>query len=95
MLQSTAPQPGEHWHAKEEPGRDWHVPEKIEGIYNTKTVDLLYMAGGGIMAHPLGATAGVKALQQAWDGAVKGASLEETAITHPGFAASVKKFGAL
>jgi ribulose-bisphosphate carboxylase large chain len=68
--------------------------QAFETYRRTKTVDLLYMAGGGIMAHPLGATAGVKALQQAWDGAVKGLSLEETAIAHPEFAASVKKFGA-
>lgn len=69
--------------------------QAFETYRRTKTVDLLYMAGGGIMAHPLGAAAGVKALQQAWDGAIKGASLEETAIAHPEFAASVKKFGAL
>ncbi|MCF8339377.1 MAG: ribulose-bisphosphate carboxylase large subunit family protein [Chitinophagaceae bacterium] len=69
--------------------------QAFETYRRTKTIDLLYMAGGGIMAHPLGATAGLKALQQAWDGAVKGFSLEETAIAHPEFAASVKKFGAL
>ena len=44
-----------------------------------KTVDLLYMAGGGIMAHPSGAAAGVTALQQAWKAAVDGLSLEEAA----------------
>jgi ribulose-bisphosphate carboxylase large chain len=59
----------------------------------TKTVDLLYMAGGGIMAHPMGAAAGVIALQQAWHAAVKGLSVEEAAAKYPEFAESVKQFG--
>jgi ribulose-bisphosphate carboxylase large chain len=58
----------------------------------TKTVDLLYMAGGGIMAHPMGPAAGVKALQQAWEGAVAGWDITTTANTYPEFAASVKQF---
>jgi ribulose-bisphosphate carboxylase large chain len=51
------------------------------------------MAGGGIMAHPMGAAAGVTALQQAWKAAVDGLSLEEAAKMYPEFAESVKKFG--
>ncbi len=50
------------------------------------------MAGGGILAHPMGATAGVNALQQAWKAAVDGLSVEEAALQYPEFAASVKKF---
>jgi ribulose-bisphosphate carboxylase large chain len=64
-----------------------------ETYRRTKTTDLLYMAGGGIMAHPMGAAAGVKALQQAWQAAVDGLSIEEAAKQYPEFAASVKKFG--
>jgi ribulose-bisphosphate carboxylase large chain len=59
----------------------------------TKTIDLLYMAGGGIMAHPMGAAAGVIALQQAWKAAVDGLSVEEAAKQYPEFARSVEKFG--
>jgi ribulose-bisphosphate carboxylase large chain len=59
----------------------------------TKTIDLLYMAGGGIMAHPMGAAAGVMALQQAWQAAVDGLSIEEAASIYPEFAKSVEKFG--
>jgi ribulose-bisphosphate carboxylase large chain len=59
----------------------------------TNTVDLLYMAGGGIMAHPMGAAAGVVALQQAWKAAVDGLSVEEAAATYKEFAESVKQFG--
>jgi ribulose-bisphosphate carboxylase large chain len=67
--------------------------QAFETWRRTKTVDLLYMAGGGIMAHPSGAGAGVKALQQAWQGAVDGLSLEEAVQAYPEFAQSVKKFG--
>ena len=64
-----------------------------ETYRRTQTIDLLYMAGGGIMAHPGGPANGVLALQQAWEGAVKGLSVDETAAKFPVFAQSVKKFG--
>jgi ribulose-bisphosphate carboxylase large chain len=67
--------------------------QAFETWRRTKTVDLLYMAGGGIMAHPMGAAAGVTALQQAWKGAVDGLTLEEAAKQYPEFAKSVEKFG--
>jgi ribulose-bisphosphate carboxylase large chain len=64
-----------------------------ETFRRTKTVDLLYMAGGGIMGHPFGPTGGVKALHQAWEGAVEGLSVEQTAEKYPEFRKSVEKFG--
>lgn len=67
--------------------------QAFETYRRTKTVDLLYMAGGGIMAHPMGAAAGVVALQQAWKAAVDGLSLEEAAREYKEFSESVKKFG--
>lgn len=67
--------------------------QAFETYRRTQTVDLLYMAGGGIMAHPMGAAAGVMALQQAWQAAVDGLSSEQAATLYPEFAASVKKFG--
>lgn len=66
--------------------------QAIETYRRTQTTDLLYMAGGGILAHPMGPKAGVNALQQAWTGAVDGLSVEETALKYPEFAASVTKF---
>lgn len=66
--------------------------QAFETYRRTQTTDLLYMAGGGILAHPMGAKAGVNALQQAWKGAVEGKTLTETAQQYPEFAASVKKF---
>ncbi|MDN3669561.1 ribulose-bisphosphate carboxylase large subunit family protein [Echinicola jeungdonensis] len=64
-----------------------------ETFRRTKTTDLLYMAGGGIMAHPAGPAGGVKALKQAWEGAVDGLSVEEVAEQYPEFGLSVEKFG--
>jgi ribulose-bisphosphate carboxylase large chain len=67
--------------------------QAFETYRRTRTVDLLYMAGGGIMAHPMGPSAGVRALQQAWHAAVEGSTLEDTMKRYPEFAASVEKFG--
>lgn len=67
--------------------------QAFETYRRTKTVDLLYMAGGGIMAHPMGAASGVVALQQAWKGAVDGLSMEAAAQLYPEFSKSVEKFG--
>ena len=64
-----------------------------ETYRRTQTTDLLYMAGGGIMAHPDGPAGGVVALKQAWEAAVSGLSVEEAAQRYPEFANSVKKFG--
>jgi ribulose-bisphosphate carboxylase large chain len=64
-----------------------------ETYRRTQTLDLLYMAGGGIMAHPGGPAAGVMALHQAWQGAVQGLTVTETASRYPEFAMSVDKFG--
>ncbi|WBL24676.1 ribulose-bisphosphate carboxylase large subunit family protein [Zunongwangia sp. HGR-M22] len=59
----------------------------------TNTTNLLYMAGGGIMAHPSEPAGGVKALKQAWENAVVGKTLEETAKENKEFRESVEKFG--
>jgi ribulose-bisphosphate carboxylase large chain len=59
----------------------------------TRTTDLLYMAGGGIVAHPDGPAGGVAAIRQAWTAAVEGKSLEEAAREHPELAKAVAKFG--
>jgi ribulose-bisphosphate carboxylase large chain len=66
--------------------------QAFETWRRTRTTDLLYMAGGGILAHPMGPSAGVRALQQAWKGAVDGLQLEDAVATYPEFAKSVEKF---
>ncbi len=67
--------------------------QAMETYRRTKTTDLLYMAGGGIMAHPMGPAAGVRALQQAWQAAVEGWTIEQAANFFPEFGAAVAKFG--
>jgi ribulose-bisphosphate carboxylase large chain len=63
-----------------------------ETYRRTRTIDLLYMAGGGIMAHPGGPGDGVIALRQAWEAAVKGESLAAYASTHPELRQSISAF---
>lgn len=67
--------------------------QAFETYRRTHTTDLLYMAGGGIMAHTDGPAGGVVALQQAWEGAVNGLTLEQAAQQYPEFGKSVQKFG--
>ncbi|HEY0316427.1 MAG TPA: ribulose-bisphosphate carboxylase large subunit family protein [Sphingomonas sp.] len=58
------------------------------------STDLIYAAGGGIMGHPQGPAAGVASLRQAWDAAVAGVPLEESAARHPELAAALGRFAA-
>lgn len=60
----------------------------------TRTVDLLYLCGGGLMAHPLGPAAGYRAIRQAWEAAVAGIPLDKYAEEHEELRASLAKFGA-
>jgi ribulose-bisphosphate carboxylase large chain len=67
--------------------------QACETYRRTKTVDLLYMAGGGIMAHPDGPAAGVRSLQKWWEAAVEGLTMEQAAKKYPELKKSVEKFG--
>jgi ribulose-bisphosphate carboxylase large chain len=53
----------------------------------------MYVAGGGIMAHPQGPAAGLRALQQAWEAAVQGVDLKAYAELHPELKETIAKFG--
>ena len=57
-----------------------------------RTTDLLYLCGGGIVSHPGGPAAGVRAVQQAWQAAVADIPLDVYAKDHPELAASIAKF---
>ncbi len=59
----------------------------------TGTTDLMYLAGGGIVAHPGGPAAGVRAIRQAWDAAVTETNLYDYAATHPELQQSIEAFG--
>jgi ribulose-bisphosphate carboxylase large chain len=47
------------------------------------SLDLLYLCGGGILAHPAGPAAGVASVRQGWEAALAGEPLETAARTHP------------
>jgi ribulose-bisphosphate carboxylase large chain len=57
------------------------------------SVDCMFAAGGGILAHPGGPAAGVRALRQAWEAAVAGISAEVAARDAPELAAALGAFG--
>lgn len=58
-----------------------------------RTLDLMYLAGGGVHGHPMGIAAGVKAIRQAWDSADADIELADYAKDHPELAASLAKWG--
>jgi ribulose-bisphosphate carboxylase large chain len=64
-----------------------------ETFRRTTTIDLLYMAGGGIMAHPEGPATGVHSLQTWWHAAVEGLTKESAVAKYPELKKSVEKFG--
>jgi ribulose-bisphosphate carboxylase large chain len=57
------------------------------------SVDLIYAAGGGIMAHPDGIAAGVESLRQAWQAAMSGVPLPDYAKTRPALARALEAYG--
>ncbi|TWU27707.1 ribulose-bisphosphate carboxylase large subunit family protein [Bythopirellula polymerisocia] len=63
-----------------------------ETYRQTKTVDLLYLAGGGILGHPDGPREGVKALQESWEAAVAGLSLQEAIQESSALRRATEKF---
>ncbi len=54
--------------------------------------DLIYAAGGGIVAHPDGVAAGVQSLRQAWDAAISGVALADFAKTKPELARALEAY---
>ncbi|MFK7901443.1 MAG: RuBisCO large subunit C-terminal-like domain-containing protein, partial [Nitratireductor sp.] len=54
--------------------------------------DYIFCAGGGIMSHPKGASAGVVALKQAAEAARLGISIEEHALKHPELSLALETF---
>lgn len=59
----------------------------------TKSVDVVHLAGGGIIAHPDGTAAGVRSMQQGWEAALAGVPLDDFAASHPELRAAIDKFG--
>jgi ribulose 1,5-bisphosphate carboxylase large subunit-like protein len=55
--------------------------------------DIVIPAGGGMLGHPMGYTAGAKAWQQAIEVVMLGRSLKEAASDYPELHAAVEKWG--
>jgi ribulose-bisphosphate carboxylase large chain len=59
----------------------------------TNTIDVIHLAGGGILAHPGGTAAGVRSMQQGWEAALKGVPLNKYAEKHEELREAIRKFG--
>jgi ribulose-bisphosphate carboxylase large chain len=55
--------------------------------------DVIFLSGGGILAHPDGAAAGVASLRQAWDAARAGIALEDYAKDAPELQRAIAFYG--
>jgi ribulose-bisphosphate carboxylase large chain len=67
--------------------------QAVDTYTRTGTLDLMYVAGGGIMAHPGGPAAGLRGIQQAWEAAARGIALDTYAETHEELRATIQTFG--
>ena len=56
--------------------------------------DFMFLAGGGILAHPGGPAAGVASLRQAWDCVAEGRDPADQAGQAPELAQAMAMFGA-
>ncbi len=57
------------------------------------SADLMFMCGGGILAHPMGPAAGVTSVRQAWRAWQHGRSLDAAAHDQPELRAALDTFG--
>jgi len=57
-----------------------------------RSVDLMHLAGGGIIGHPQGVAAGVDSMREGWEAAVAGIDLQTYAASHPALAAAIEQF---
>jgi ribulose-bisphosphate carboxylase large chain len=64
--------------------------DTYKAIGNT---DLMYVCGGGIVAHPSGIRAGVSSIQQAWQAALQKKTLEDYASEHTELREALDFFG--
>ena len=58
-----------------------------------QSMDLMHLAGGGIIGHPQGPAAGVRSMREGWEAAVAGFPLAEYARNKPALAAALEAFG--
>jgi ribulose-bisphosphate carboxylase large chain len=58
-----------------------------------ESVDVMYVCGGGIVAHPDGISAGVQSVIQSWEAAIQGRSLVDYAESHPELKRALEYYG--
>jgi ribulose-bisphosphate carboxylase large chain len=58
------------------------------------SADLIFAAGGGIMAHPDGPAAGVASLREAWEAAIARVPLADYAKDHAALASALETYAA-
>ncbi|WP_159881706.1 ribulose-bisphosphate carboxylase large subunit family protein [Paenibacillus puerhi] len=58
-----------------------------------RSVDVMHLAGGGMLAHPDGPAAGFASMQQGWEAAVQGIPLDVYAADHPELLRAIGKYG--
>ncbi|MBX2831294.1 MAG: ribulose 1,5-bisphosphate carboxylase [Rhodospirillales bacterium] len=58
------------------------------------SADFMFLAGGGILAHPSGPAAGITSLRQAWEACEAGISLEQHAINNTVLSEALSFYGA-
>lgn len=69
------------------------VRQVAETYRRLGSADIIHAAGGGIMGHPDGPGAGVRALRAAWEAAIAGVPVERYGRDHPALARALEAFG--
>jgi ribulose-bisphosphate carboxylase large chain len=67
--------------------------QAVDTYQSLETVDLLYLCGGGIMAHPGGVAAGVTSVRQGWEAALAGRSIDDYAADHLELRQAIEVYG--
>jgi ribulose-bisphosphate carboxylase large chain len=67
------------------------APDTYQRLGST---DLIFACGGGIVAHPAGIGAGIRAVRAAWEAAIEGVPLADAARRHPELQHALDMFGA-
>lgn len=65
---------------------------QVQETFGHVGINLMYLAGGGIIAHPSGPGAGVQSLREAWDAAMAGIPLADYAADHPALREALEAF---
>lgn len=74
------------------PGAGVH-PGSVEVMLAENGPDMIFMAGGGMLGHPMGYTAGAMAFRQAIDAAMAGIPLDIASRDHPELRAALETWG--